>query len=181
MANSKMDRISVLDPNRFKIAKNNAYVPGGPMNNNPMNAQVGLVPSSMTGVNQYPYGDSGMMTPTQLGSANPVPASGKPQNMVSGTGFQMNQGVAPPTPDPMTQSMLEGQHAFADATKRGLFASALGITGMPGVAPDGMGPQDMLTNSMTVAPQGVPNAEAMVQGKGTNMKTGKRSGKRGKA
>ena len=47
MAKSKMDKISMLDPNRCKVAKNNAYVPGGPMNNNPMNADVGLVPSSL--------------------------------------------------------------------------------------------------------------------------------------
>tara|TARA_R100001443_G_scaffold80657_1_gene87648 strand:+ start:768 stop:1298 length:531 start_codon:yes stop_codon:yes gene_type:complete len=173
MAKSKMDKISLLDPNRFKVAKNNAYVPGGPMNNNPMNAQVGLVPSSLSGVNQYPYGDSGMVNPIQLGGSFPAPASGKPQNMVSGTGFQKGTGQAAPTPDPMAQSMLESQHAFADASKRGLFASALGITGMPGVAPDGMGPQDLLTNSMSVAPQGVQSAEAMV-GKGVNMKTGKR-------
>lgn len=173
MAKSKMDKISLLDPNRFKVAKNNAYVPGGPMNNNPMNADVGLVPSSLSGVNQYPYGDSGMVNPIQLGGSFPVAASGKPQNMVSGTGFQQGTGQAAPTPDPMMQSMLEGQHAFADASKRGLFASALGITGMPGVAPDGMGPQDLLTNSMSVAPQGVQSAEAMV-GKGINMKTGKR-------
>lgn len=173
MANSKKDRISLLDPNRFKIAKNNTYVPGGPMNNNPMNAEVGMVPSSLSGVNQYPYGDSGMVNPVQLGGSFPVPASGKPQGMVSGTGFQMGQGKVAETPDPIGQSTLEGQHNFADASKRGLFASALGITGMPGLAPDGMGPQDLLTNSMAVAPQGVPNAEAMV-GKGINMKTGKR-------
>ena len=35
--NSKEQRVQMLDPNRMKIAKNNAYVPGGPMNNNPMN------------------------------------------------------------------------------------------------------------------------------------------------
>lgn len=181
MANSKMDKIAVLDPNRFKIAQNNAYLPGGPMNNNPMNAQVGMQPSSMNGVNQFPYGDSGIVNATQLGGVYPSPASGKPQFMVSGTGYQNLPYGSIPTPDPQMSSMMQAQYGFIDAQRRGLFASALGPTGMPGVAPDGMGPQDTLTNSMTLIPQGMPSAELAVNQKGTNMKTGKRSGKRGKA
>ena len=34
---SKKDNAMMLDPNRFKIAQQNAVMPGGPMNNNPMN------------------------------------------------------------------------------------------------------------------------------------------------
>ncbi len=69
MANSKQDNAQMLDPNRFKVAKNMAVMPGGPMNNNPMNVtSVGGQPSSMNGVNEYPYGDSGMAAPAQLGA-----------------------------------------------------------------------------------------------------------------
>ena len=181
MAKSKTDQISLIDPNRFKIAKNNTYVPGGPMNNNPMNAQVGIVPSSLSGINQFPYGDSGMVNPMQLGGSFVAESSGKPQYMVSGTGYQQSPYGGIPTPDPMTSSMMNASYAFNDAASRGLFASAMGIRGMPGIAKDGIGAQDVLTNSMTVPPQGVQSAEALVNQKGTNMRTGKRSGKRGKA
>ena len=69
MANSKQDKAAMLDPNRFKVAKNMAVMPGGPMNNNPMNVTgVGGQPSSMSGVNEYPYGDSGMAATPQLGA-----------------------------------------------------------------------------------------------------------------
>ena len=34
---NKQDNANILDPNRFKIAKNMAVIPGGPENNNPMN------------------------------------------------------------------------------------------------------------------------------------------------
>ena len=57
---NKEKNAKMLDPQRFQIAKNMSVVPGGPMNNNPMNVtSVGSQPSSMTGINQYPYADSG--------------------------------------------------------------------------------------------------------------------------
>jgi hypothetical protein len=34
---NKQNNAQMLDPNRFKIAKQNAVIPGGPENNNPMN------------------------------------------------------------------------------------------------------------------------------------------------
>ena len=34
---NKKDNAAAMDPNRFKMAKNMSTVPGGPMNNNPMN------------------------------------------------------------------------------------------------------------------------------------------------
>ena len=42
------------------MAKNMAVMPGGPMNNNPMNV-TGWVnqPGALSGVNEFPYGDSG--------------------------------------------------------------------------------------------------------------------------
>ena len=186
MANSaKREKAAMLDPNRFKIAKNNTYVPGGPMNNNPMNV-TGLDPqlSSMSGVNQYPYGDSGLVNPQQLGGVFPQQASGMPQSMTVGRVHNMNPFGTQPTPDPGTASMMPGQYQYNDAAQRGLFASALGPTGMPGqVTPGGapMGQADMLTNSMTMPLQGMQSAEMAVGG--MNMRNGKRgkSKKEGKA
>ena len=37
MAKSKEDNARMLDPQRFQVAKSMAVMPGGPMNNNPMN------------------------------------------------------------------------------------------------------------------------------------------------
>ena len=34
---NKKENAQILDPMRFKIAQQNAVVPGGPQNNNPMN------------------------------------------------------------------------------------------------------------------------------------------------
>ena len=176
MAKSKMDRAVLLDPNRFKIAKNNTYAPGSPMNNNPMNVtSIDPQVSSMSGVNQFPYGDAGMVNPAQLGGVFPMQASGQPQAMTSGRVNNMQPYGTLPTPDPGTASMMTAQYQFADAKARGLFASAMGPTGMPGqVTPGGapMGQADMLTNSMTMPLQGMQSAE-MAAG-GMNMKNGKR-------
>ena len=61
MANSKEDNARMLDPQRFKVAKDMAVMPGGPMNNNPMNvSSVDTNAGSFSGVNQFPYGDSGL-------------------------------------------------------------------------------------------------------------------------
>ena len=37
MARSKKENAMEMEPNRFQIAKNMSVMPGGPMNNNPMN------------------------------------------------------------------------------------------------------------------------------------------------
>ena len=94
---NKKDNAVSLDPNRFKMAKNMSAVPGGPMNNNPMNVtSVGGQPGSMSGVNQFPYGDSGLANDGRMGAdiLNPtmVPNSGLQQNMPLGQG---QNGMAP--------------------------------------------------------------------------------------
>ncbi len=81
----------MLDPQRFQIAKDMSYMPGGPMMNNPMNVtNVAPQLGSMDGVNQYPYGDSGIAMDTRMGAVGPSPNSGMPQNMVRGTGMNGN-------------------------------------------------------------------------------------------
>ena len=108
---NKKDNAKMLDPNRFKIAKNMSTMPGGPMNNNPMNVTgLGGQPSSLSGVNEYPYGDSGMAAPPQLGAdvLNPfaVPNSGIGSGVIGRgmycrTPFGMKMKRAPNAPEPM--------------------------------------------------------------------------------
>ena len=76
MAKSKKEQAMMLDPNRFKIAQQNAVMPGGPPNQqgNPMNiTSVGPQPASTDGISQHPYGDTGNKYP-QMGAdvLNPV-------------------------------------------------------------------------------------------------------------
>ena len=79
----------MLDPQRFEIAKQMSVMPGGPMMNNPMNVtNTTPQPGSMTGVNQYPYGDSGLENDSRMGSIGPSLNSGMQQNLVRGTGYQ---------------------------------------------------------------------------------------------
>jgi len=181
LANSKINKAVVLDPSRFKIAKNNSYAPGMPMNNNPMNVtSIDPQVSSMSGVNQFPYGDAGLVNPQQLGGVFPMQASGQPQALAAGrVNNQMPYGSMP-TPDPGTASMMPAQYQYNDAASRGLFASALGPTGMPGqVTPGGapMGQADMLTNSMTMPLQGMQSAELAA---GMNTRSGKRGNSKNK-
>lgn len=144
MANSKIRNAMVLDPNRFKIAQQNAVMPGGPMNNNPMNVtSVGPQPSSFSGVNQYPYGDSGLQSPPQLGAdvINPmnVPTSslrapvGQGQNQ---TPYGMQQ-----QPTANAQEPMEGMRLGMNSSQQGLMTSQfMGPTGSPALIPGAMDP-----------------------------------------
>ena len=177
MANSekRKENIAVLDPNRFKEAKLMSTVPGGPMNNYPPGMSSFIQPSSLSGVNQFPYGDSGMVNPPQLGGVFPTQPSGMPQQMAVGTRLNQTPYGSVPTPDPQTASFMTGAYAYQQAQAKGLFATALGPTGMPSQMPQmGMGPMDMLANSMTLPPQGTQSAEVQAPQKGTSMRTGKR-------
>ena len=144
---SKKDNAMMLDPNRFKIAQQNAVMPGGPMNNNPMNVtSIGPQPGSMSGINEYPYGDSGIQAP-QMGadSINPmmVPNSGLQQNMPLGQGqnaqapYGMQQQPMPNSEEPM-----EGMRLGQEASSRGLYTSQfMGPTGSEALMPGAMDPQ----------------------------------------
>ena len=72
-----------LDPQRFEIAKQMSYMPGGPMMNNPMNVvNTTPQPGSLDGVNRYPYGDSGLENDSRRGLMGPSQNSGQQQNHV---------------------------------------------------------------------------------------------------
>ena len=127
MAKSKaQENALTLDPQRQMIAKNMSVLPGGPQNNNPMNVtSIDPQVSSLSGVNQFPYGDSGLASPSQMGGVFPYPASGLPEANPIGTVYNARPYNTLPTPDPKTASMMPGAYQFEDAKARGLYPSAL--------------------------------------------------------
>lgn len=176
--NSKEKRVQMLDPNRMKIAKNNAYVPGGPMNNNPMNVTSNNpTPGSMSGVNEYPYGDSGLpVADGRMGSpVMPQPKSELPQNTPLGTGYNggqpFNSQFQPPA---KFEEMLEGGRLSGDAKMRQLVSNQyMGVIGQPAtVAPGGVVPSDQ--QSGATIPLGMNVLEGLPTAGGMNMKSGKR-------
>ena len=172
---SKESNANMLDPNRFKIAKNMAVIPGGPENNNPMNVTDNASPPIQS---QSIYGDFAQQYP-QMGSGvlNPmmVPSSGLQQNFPLG---QRNNGVPfgmQQQPDTSGVSMapdgMESGRQAQEAQQRGLFGGPMGIMGQPAV-PGGM-PGNMPGTSGPPMMQGMPSAEQAAGG-GMNTRTGKR-------
>jgi len=177
MSKSKEDNARMLDPQRFQVAKSMAVMPGGPMNNNPMNVtSVDSSGGSMSGVNMFPYGDSGMEGAPQLGtnSVFPVQPSGLAQNAVYGVGknSQAPYGMQQ-QPNSQDADLFESGRLGNDAKTRGLFASPMGILGQQSQpAPGGSVPSPQQSPG-TIPLQGVPSAEQMTGG--MNMRSGKRS------
>ena len=173
--NSKQDNANILDPNRFKISKNMAVIPGGPENNNPMNVTDNASPpiqsTSIYGdyAQQYPQMGSGVLNPQM------VPNSGLQQNFPlgqrnNGMPFGMQQQPDMSGVSPMTDGM-ESNRLGGEAQQRGLFAGPMGMMGQPAI-PGGM-PGNMPGTSGPPMMQGMPSAE-QAAGKGMNTRTGKR-------
>jgi len=171
----------MLDPQRFQIAKDMSYMPGGPMMNNPMNV-TNMSPQlgSMDGVNQYPYGDSGVEMDSRMGAVGPGPNSGKPQNLVTGTGF--NAAIPYNTqqqPSGAAQEPMEGVRLGQDAMSRGLPANQfMGVIGQPTPLP---GNPTMMQGSQTNATLGLVGFQSLdgVQPPGsTPTKISKKKGKK---
>jgi len=180
----KEQNARMLDPERFKIAKNMSVVPGGPMNNNGMNVtSVGDQRGSFTGVNQFPYGDSGLENDGRMGAnmLNPlnVQNSGLQQNFPLGRGAnQMAPYGMQPQPDTSGVSMapdgMESGRLATEAQNRGLPGiGAMGMQGMPATPAPGAFPGAFPGSSGPEMMPGMPSAE-QAAGKGINMKTGKR-------
>lgn len=172
---SKESNANMLDPNRFKIAKNMAVIPGGPENNNPMNVTDNASPPIQS---QSIYGDFAQQYP-QMGSGvlNPqmIPNSGLQQNFPLG---QRNNGIPfgmQQQPDTSGVSMapdgMESGRQAQEAQQRGLFGGPMGLMGQPAV-PGGM-PGNMPGTSGPPMMQGMPSAEQAAGG-GMNTRTGKR-------
>jgi hypothetical protein len=174
----KKNNAQMLDPMRFKISQQNAVVPGGPQNNNPMNVTgIGQQSASPNGISQHPYGDTGNMYP-QMGAdvLNPmqIGPSGLQQNFPmgqrnNGMPFGMQQQPDTSGVSPATDGMEAGRQAQA-AQQRGLFAGPMGMMGQPVV--QGNMPENPAFSGPPMM-QGMPSAE-QAAGKGMNTRTGKR-------
>ena len=166
MARSKAQQNSMmLDPQRQMIAKQNAVLPGGPENNNPMNVtDIATPPINGTSIygdykQQYPQMGTGMVNPMGIGP------SGLQQNFPAGRG---QNAMAPyglqPQPDtsaiaPVTDGM-ESNRIASEVSGRGLPANAMGFAGM-GPLPATIDPAFPGSGPMLM--QGHPSAE-MVPG-----------------
>lgn len=181
MSKAKKDRANLLDPNRERIAHQNAVIPGGPQNNNPMNVTDNASPpiqaASIYGdyKQQYPQMGSGMLNPMMV---NP---SGLQQNFPMGRGgnaispYGMQQqpdtrGVSE-APDGMESGRLAKQ-----AQDRGLPGiGPLGMQGLPATPAPGAFPGAMPGSSGPTLMPGMQSAEvATAKPSGLNTRTGKR-------
>ena len=175
----KESNAKMLDPNRFKISKNMALLPGGAENNNPLNvtdnASPPITAASIYGdyTQNYPQMGTGMVNPTMVNN------SGLQQNFPIGRGAnaQAPYGMQQ-QPDTAGVSMaadgMESGRLAQEAQQRGLpGVGALGMQGMPATPAPGAFPGAMPgTNGPGFMPQ-MQSAE-QAAGKGINMKTGKR-------
>ena len=173
MARSKaQENAMVLDPNRQRIAKQNAVLPGGPENNNPMNVtDIATPPIQSDSIygdykQQYPQMGTGMVNPMGIGP------SGLQQNFPAGRGMNQVPYNMQQQPDTAGVSMapdgMESGRLATDAQMRGVVAGPMGMQGMPAI------PGNLPENPAFSGPpmmQGMPSAE---QAAGMNMKTGKR-------
>lgn len=173
MNRSKRENANMLDPNRFKIAQQNAVLPGGPQNNNPMNVTDFAAPPIQA---QSIYGDHNQNY-AQMGAAaiNPMQygPSGLNQNTPAGQGLNANSPYnLQQQPMPNAEEPMEGMRLGENAMKQGLMAHPfLGMTGSPAIIPGAMDPQ--------IPGQGNPLMQPMVtmdgpQGNNVNSKKGKK-------
>ena len=172
----KKENAQILDPMRFKIAQQNAVVPGGPQNNNPMNVTDNASPVIQS---QSIYGDhgqayvqmgTGMVNPMGVGPSEVLAKAG--HGAVVGQGFNQYPYGMQQQPDTAGVSMapdgMESGRLATDAQMRGVVAGPMGMQGMPAI------PGNLPENPAFSGPpmmQGMPSAE---QAAGMNMKTGKR-------
>tara|TARA_R100001015_G_C4600948_1_gene155879 strand:+ start:166 stop:684 length:519 start_codon:yes stop_codon:yes gene_type:complete len=172
MANSKMSKAMEMDPNRFNLAKNMSVVPGGPMNNNPMNVtSVGNQPGSMSGINQYPYGDSGLANDTRMGANILNPLNVMPS--------QMSAIPNNPQPSPGMADQLESARLGMSASQKGVIANAMGMAGS-GVNTPGAFPMNAPFTTGGSFLQPLTSMNPMTPG-ATPQKTGQKKGNKGTA
>lgn len=139
MAKTKAQQNSLLlDPNREKIAKSNAVLPGGPQNNNPMN--VTSIEGGQVTADSI-YGDYKQAYP-QMGTnvINPqgVSPSGLQQSFPKAA-FGLNrepygtQKQPPSEAGSTAPELMESTRLASYGKHRGLPASAMGLIGGPAI------------------------------------------------
>ena len=145
---AKKERASKMLTNQFKIAQQNAVIPGGPPNQqgNPMNVtSIGQQSASPDGISRHPYGDTGNKYP-QMGAdvLNPVMVgrSNLPQNAPVGVGKNQHQFGLQNQPTPISEEPLEGLRLGTEAMNRGLISSQfMGPTGSAAIMPGAFDPK----------------------------------------
>ena len=162
---SKRNNAQMLDPNRFRIAQQNAVVPGGPHNNNPMNVTDNASPVIQS---QSIYGDMAQAYPQMgTGMVNPIAVQRSPllQSTAPGRGANQIPYGLQQQPDTSGISMapdgMESGRLAQEVQMRGVPAGPMGYQGMPAIpggipgnAPGTTGPQLM---------PGMPSAEMAPQ------------------
>ena len=173
MANSKMTRAMEMDPNRFNLAKNMSVVPGGPMNNNPMNVtSVGNQPGSLNGMNQFPYGDSGLTNDNRMGAnvLNPMNVAPSQKSPIP-----MN-----PQPSPGMADQLESARLTSTAAQKGVIAAnPMGMSGSPVTTPGAFPMNAPFTTGGSFLPP-MTSMNPMTPG-ATPQKKGQKKGNKGTA
>lgn len=167
--NNKEGNARMLDPQRFQVAKNMSVLPGGPQNNNPMNVTDNASPPITAPSIYGDYSQNYMQMGS--GAVNPmmVQNSGLPQNFPTGqrlnsqAPFGMQQqpdtsGVSM-VPDGMESGRLAG-----DASKYGLNAGPMGMTGMPAQPAPGAFPGNFPGSSGPPMMPGMQSAEQAAGG-----------------
>jgi hypothetical protein len=165
---SKQDNARMLDPNRFKIAKQNAVIPGGPENNNPMNvtdnASPAIQAASIYGDYSQNYAQMG------TGMVNPiaVQSSGLQQNFPMGQRLNAQPFNMQQQPDTSGVSMapdgMESGRLAGEAQKYGLNPGPMGMTGMPAQPAPGAFPGAFPGSSGPPMMQGMQSAEQAAGG-----------------
>lgn len=157
----------MLDPNRAKIAKQNAVLPGGPENNNPMNVtSIADSPISAESIygdykQQYPQMGAGVINPQGVGP------SGLQQNFPKAQfgynqqpyGTQQQPNAAGNSPE---WEMMEGSRLAGYGKAQGLPTAPMGLIGgppipgaLPGAMPGTSGPQ-LLPGNAAIVPGSTP-------------------------
>jgi len=164
---NKGDNHKMMDPRMGNIAKQNAVMPGGPQNNNPMNVTVNSDNQSVQANSiyndfpqNYPQMGTGMLNPEGVGASQLLSQVGQPFVMGQGKNGQVPYGMQQ-QPDtsgsgPNTD-MMESMRLAQYADMKGLPGGAMGLQGMPAV-PGGL-PGDMPGTSGVPLMQGSPSAE----------------------
>ena len=167
----------LLDPNREKIARQNAVLPGGPHNNNPMNV-TSIQDSPITSESiygdykqQYPQMGAGVVNPMGVGP------SGLQQNFPKAQfgynqmpyGMQKQPNANGNSPE---WELMEGGRLASYGKAQGLPTAPMGLIGgppVPGALPGAM--------PGTSGPPLMPGNPGMVPGS-TPQKIGKKGGKK---
>lgn len=168
MSKTKKDRANLLDPNRERIAHQNAVVPGGPQNNNPMNVTDNASPkisaASIYGdySQAYPQMGTGMVNPMDIKN------SGLQQSFPMGQRLNSEPFNRQQQPDTSGVSMIpdgmETGRLKETAQKYGLNVGPMGMTGLPAQPVPGAFPAAFPGSSGPPMMQGMQSAEQVAGG-----------------